>query len=160
MIDWLISKLGMLIAIGVVTGFILGLFSWQHGIMVDKQSQELADDVASMIDGLAGLDASVRLNMSFGNEPGQLPYTLDGKEYEINITSNMVIISQSRKQWVSHLIEPVICQNISDRQFNLTEYNEFSTAEFIKFDSNQDFILERAAIDVSGQVKYVTLVYY
>ncbi len=160
MIDWLISKLGMLIAIGVVTGFILALFSWQHGIMVDKQSQELADDVANMVDGLAGLDASVRLNMSFGNEPGQLPRTLDGKEYEINITSNMVIISQGQRQWVSHLIEAVICQNISERQFNLTEYREFSAAKFIKFDSNQDFIMERAAIDVSGQVEYVTLVYY
>ena len=159
MIDWLISKLGMLIAIGVVTGFVLALFSWQHGIMVDRESQALADDIASMVDSLAGLNAAFQLNMSFGNEPGQLPYTLDGKEYVINITSNMVIISQDQKQWVSHFLEPVICQNLSVRQFNLTEYDELSVAAFAEFDSAKEFILERAVIDVSGQVKYVTLVY-
>ena len=160
MIDWLISKLGMLIAIGVITGFVLALFSWQHGILVDKQSQELADDIANMIDGLAGLDAAVRLNMSFGNEPGQFPFTLDGKDYTINVTSNMVIISQEQKQWISHFIEPVICQNLSERQFNFTEFNEFSGAKFIRFNSGENFILERAGIDVSGQINYKTLIYY
>lgn len=159
MIDWLISKLGMLIAIGVVTGFVLALFSWQHGMMVDEQSQRLADDIASKIDSLAGLEAKVRLNMSFGNEPGQLPLTLDGKDYEINITGNMVIISQGQKQWISHFIEPVICHNLSERQFNLTDYDKLFTSEFIVFNSSHDFILERGAIDVSGQVKYVSLVY-
>ena len=104
MIDWLASKIGTLIAIGIVTGFILALFAWQHGVLVDRESQAIADSISDNIDNLAGLEATIRLNITFGNEPEQIPATIDGKTYEINITTNMVIISQGQKQWLSEFL--------------------------------------------------------
>jgi len=160
MIDWLASKIGTLIAIGVITGFILALFSWQHGVLVDREGQSIADSISERINALAGLDASILIDVTFGNGPDQLPASFDGKTYEINITTNMVIISQGQKQWASEFIEPVICQNLSERQFNLTSYDELSTATFTgEFDTSQPFIIERASIDISGQIIYITLVY-
>ena len=159
MIDWLASKIGTLIAIGVITGFVLALFSWQHGVMVDSEGQRIADSISERIDSLAGLEAVISVNMTFGNEPEQLPVTIDGDEYAINITTNMVIISQDRRQWVSNFVEPVICQNLSGRQFNLTEYHELNTDTYSLIPCGQDFNIERASIDISGQNIYTTLVY-
>ncbi len=159
MIDWLASKIGTLIAIGVITGFVLALFAWQHGVLVDREGQTIADSISEKIDGLAELEAAISVDVGFGNEPDELPATINGKEYYINITTNMVIITQGQRQWVSSFIEPVICQNLSQRQFNLTNYDELITDTYAVISSGQDFCIERASIDISGQIKYSSLIY-
>ena len=169
MIDWLASKIGTLIAIGVITGFVLALFSWQHGVMIDREGQLIADSIAERVDNMAGLEASISVNVTFGNEPQQLPTVshqqevlpvyINGKEYYINITTNMIIITQGQRQWVSSFIEPVICQNLSERQFNLTSYDELITDSYTAIPSGQNFCIERACIDISGVIKYINLAY-
>ncbi len=159
MIDWLVSKIGTLIAIGIITGFVLSLFAWQHGVMVDREGQLIADSISERIDSLAGLEAAISVDVGFGNEPEQLPVYINGKEYNINITTNMVIITQGNRQWISSFIEPIICQNLSERQFNLTSYDELITDAYAVIPSGQDFCIERASIDISGEIKYISLVY-
>ena len=160
MIDWLASKIGTLIAIGVITGFILALFAWQHGVIVDREGQAVADNIADNIDSLAGLNAAIKLNTTFGNEGGQLPYTINGEDYEINITKNMVIIIQGQKQWISHFIEPVICQDLTDVSFNYTTYNSLIIDNnYINIEVGEPFYIERQGISIDGDNKYVIQIY-
>lgn len=160
MIDWLSSKIGTLIAIGVVTGFVLALFAWQHSVMVDREGQTVADNLSCIIESMGGLEAETLVNITFGNEVGQLPGSINGKAYEINITANMVMVSQNQRQWVSGFLGPVICQNLTERRFNLTEYGNLSTAASTgRFASGGAIVMERASIDISGDIKYITLIY-
>lgn len=161
MIDWLASKIGVLIAIGVITTFVLGLFAWQHSSMVDREGQALADNISEVLDCVGILDATTRLNISYGEEPDQLPRTIGGKEYSVNITSNMVIITSGNRLWTSACVVPVIPQNLSQRNFNLTGFENLKTTGFSgEHQSGQNFAMERARLDVSGEIEYVTLVYW
>ncbi len=160
MIDWLASKIGTLIAIGVITGFILALFAWQHGVIVDREGQAVADNIADNIDSLAGLNAEIRLNKTFGNEASQLPYFINGNDYEINITKNMVIIIQEERQWISHFIEPIICQNLTNTSFNLTTYNSLIIDNsYTNIEAGEPFYIERMAISIDGDNQYITQIY-
>ena len=160
MMEWLASKVGVLIAVGVITVFVLGLFSWQHSAMVDREGQAVADSVSGIIDGTASLEARTSLNVSFGDE-GQLPSEIGGDCYTINITADMVIVKAGDRMWMSGNLAPCIPRNITDRQFNLTEFGELDftgcSGDHI---SSGFFTVERAAIDVSGRSEYVTLVYW
>jgi hypothetical protein len=161
LIDWLASKIGVLIAIGVITTFVLGLFAWQHSAMVDNEGQALADSISGVLDNVGNMNAITRLNISYGNEPDQLPETIGGKEYSINISSNMVIITSGNRLWTSICVVPVIPQNLSQRSFNLTESKNLETAGSSgEHQSGNGFVVERARLDVSGEIKYVTLVYW
>ena len=71
----------------------------------------------------------------------------------------MIIITQGQRQWVSSFMEPVICQNLSQRQFNLTSYDDLITDSYVVINSGQDFCMERASIDISGDVRYISLIY-
>jgi hypothetical protein len=160
LIEWLTSKIGVLIAIGVVTAFVLGLFSWQHSMAVDNEGQGVADSISAMLDSVGTLEATIRVNVSFGNSPGQLPEKIGGRPYSINITTDSVIITSERGSWISRPVVHVIPENLTERTYNLTgfaalEYNQ-CTGEF---PSSGNLIVERAMIDVSGETRYITLAY-
>jgi hypothetical protein len=161
LIDWLASKIGVLIAIGVITTFVLGLFAWQHSAMVDREGQALADSISGVLDSVGNMDAATRMDISYGEEPENLPMTIGGKEYSVNITSNMVIITSGNRLWTSACVVPVVPQNLSQRNFNLTESENLVTAgcsgEHI---SGLNFVVERARLNVSGDIEYATLVYW
>lgn len=160
MLDWLASKIGVLIAIGVLTTFVLGLFAWQHSTIVDREGQMLADNISEMIDSMSGMEAATILNISFGDGSGQLPSTIGGKEYSINITSDRVIIKSEGKLWSSSLVIRVIPHNLTERSFNLTERAELDALAWTgEMESGENIYLERGRIEVSGNVEYMTLVY-
>jgi hypothetical protein len=161
LIDWLASKIGVLIAIGVITTFVLGLFAWQHSVMVDREGQALADSISGVLDSVGNMDAATRLNISYGDEPDQLPMTIGGKEYSVNVTINMIIVTSGNRLWTSTFVVPVIPQNLSQRSFNLTESENLRTAGSSgEHQSGQGFVVERARLDVSGEIGYATLVYW
>ena len=161
MIDWLTSKLGVLIAIAVTTGFVLSIFAWQHSILVDREGQAVADSIARTIDQLGSLEASTKLNMTFGNSPEQLPLSINGQGYSINITTGFVFITQGERRWSSEFISEAICQNLTERQFNLTTYGQLETASYTgEMSYENEIFMERASIDVSGEIKYITLIYF
>jgi len=158
--EWLASKVGVLIAIGVITVFVLGVFSWQHSAMVDREGQTVADSVSDIIGSAAGISAAVRLNASFG-ESGLLPAEIGGERYTVNVTSDNVIVKAGSRMWISSLFAPCIPRNITDRQLNMTEFRETDFSGWTgEHGSTGCFTVERAAVDVSGRTEYLTLVYW
>jgi hypothetical protein len=161
MLDWLTSKIGVLIAVGVLISFVLGFFAWEHSAMTEKELQSVADSIAGSIHSLAGLNAKTLINASFGSEPSQLPPSINGDAYTINVTESMVIIRRGNSQVVSEFVDAVFPFNITNRSFNTTEFENVSASGYTgEHESGQRFFIERAEINVSGEVKYVTLVYW
>jgi len=160
MLDWLASKVGVLIAVGVITAFVLGLFAWQHSAMVDREGQGVADSISGILDSIANLDAETKLNISF-EDSGQLPQEIDGESYTVNITGDTVIVRAGNRMWMSGLLTGCIPRNITDRQFNLTEFGELDASGCTgEHASSGSFTAERAAVEVSGKTEYLTLVYW
>ncbi|MFO7619435.1 MAG: hypothetical protein R6W91_07285 [Thermoplasmata archaeon] len=161
MLDWLISKIGVLIAIGVLTTFVLGLFAWQHSVIVDGEGQKLADGISGVLDEASSLEAATVLNISFGRDSSQLPTSIGGKPYSINITADSVIITSGNRIWMSGQVSRVIPQNLSARVYNLTEYESLELGGCTgEHPSNGNFYIERALVDISGEKIYITLAYW
>ena len=161
MIDWLTSKVGVLIAVLVLTSFALGLFAWEHSMLVDREFRSVADSISGNVDGLAGLSATLSYELSFGPEPDQLPLTVNGKAYSINITRDMVILSQGNRMVTSHFTGRVIPQNLTTRTLNITEFGSLEQfAHTGEREAGNELIIERAEVSVSGETKYITLVYW
>jgi hypothetical protein len=160
MIDWLASKVGVLIAVGVITVFVLGLFAWQHSAMVDREGQAVADSVSGILDSVANLEAGTELNISFGDS-GQLPQKIGGESYTVNITGDRVIVRAGNRMWMSQVLECCVPRNITERHMNLTEFGEMDLSGWTgEHESSGSFTVERAAVDVSGKTEYLTLVYW
>jgi hypothetical protein len=161
MLDWLASKIGVLIAIGTLTTFVLGLFAWQHSAMVDREGQGVADAITSVMDSFASVQAETVLNITYGNDPGQLPLTIGGGGYTVNITSDSVIVSSCGRSWISRPVAQCIPCNLTSRQFNLTEFETAGSGiDSGEHRSGLDFTIERARLEVSGRTEYATLVYW
>jgi len=155
------SKIGVLIAIGVLTGFVLSLFAWQHSIMVDREGQGVADTISGILDSMASLEAGTVLDISFGRDAGQLPNSINGKPYTINVSGDSVIVKSDGRLWMSKQVGLIIPQNLSLRCYNLTEYENQEYAVCTgEQQSGQGFCVERAMVDISGDKRYVTLVYW
>lgn len=161
MIEWLASKIGVLIAIGVTTGFVLGLFAWQHSAMVDREGQELADSISDTLDSFGALGAATVVCIDYGGEAGELPAEIDGDGYSVNISGTSVTVRAGNRMWASEFTCPVIPQNLSQREFNLTEYSDLAKVWIgQEHASGEGFTVERARLEVSGKEVYVTLVYW
>ncbi len=161
MIDWLTSKVGVLIAVLVLTSFALGLFAWEHSMLADREFQSVADSISGNVDSVAGLSASTSYELSFGPEPGQLPFLIDGEPYTINITRDIVILRQGNKIMTSSFVGRVIPQNLTTRTFNITEFGSLEQAAHTgENEAGNELIIERAEVRVSGEVRYITLVYW
>ena len=161
MLEWFVSKVGVIIAVGVITAFVLGLFAWQHQGLVERELQAVADNIAGAIQSLDGLDAATELNISFGSAADELPYEVDSRSYTINITPEMVIIRQGNRIVTSGMLGDVIPENLPGRNFNTTEYEALEPDTFTgEHESGNVFTIERARIEVSGETRYVTLVYW
>ena len=129
--------------------------------MVDREGQTVADSISGLLDSMGSYDATTLLPISYGDESGQLPETIGGDPYTVNITADSVIIRSGDRMWMSDLIGSVTPQNLSERSFNLTGYAELETEQASgEHVSGRDFLIERARLDVSGAEEYVTLVYW
>lgn len=128
---------------------------------VDSEGQGVADSISAILDSVGTLEATIRVNISFGRLPGQLPESIGGRPYSINITGDSVIITSERGSWISRPTIPAIPGNLTGRNYNLTE---FEALEYQRCTGEQassgHFIVERAMLDVSGEARYMTLVYW
>jgi len=160
MLDWLASKLGALIAVGVMTAFVLGFFAWHHSSLADREGQAVADSIADAADSLAGLEAGAVLSLSFGGT-GLLPSEIGGETYTVNISAEMATVRAGSRAWVSHFVERCIPRNLSERHMNLTEFRGLDFSGWTgEHESTGHLILERAVLEVSGKAEHVTLAYW
>jgi hypothetical protein len=128
---------------------------------VDNEGQGVADSISAILDSMGTLEATVRVNVTFGNSPGQLPENIGGRPYSINITGDSVIITSARGSWISRPMMRTIPGNLTERYYNLTQYESIELTDYTGEQvSSGSFIVERAMIDVSGETRYVTLVYW
>ena len=121
----------------------------------------MADSVSALLDAIGNTDAATVVNISFGGGPGQLPGKINGEAYSINFTGDCVIVTSGSRVWMSKPVNTAIPENLEKRAYNITEYESLVFEKFTGEHSSAGyFYMERAMIDVSGDISYMTLVYW
>lgn len=162
MLDWLSSKMAMMVAALLIISSIIGFFAWQNKNTQELELQNIADQIANKINELNAIEGSTSIIVTFNdNIHGvHLNTVVDGEMYTINITQNLVIVSQHATLVVEKIIEPIHVWNPDKDVYKSDEMQENDTkSRSQKFSSGTDFMIERKMVTVSGMREYHTFVY-
>lgn len=100
----------MIIAVVVILAAVIGLFIYSNMELEQESLQDVCDNLAESINDASSTDGELKLRFTFSrdSEAMELPATVNGEDYEIQITSRLVILSQDGKDPVmSDLLNPV-----------------------------------------------------
>lgn len=171
MIDWLYSKITVVVVVFIMIAFFMGFFKWHNTNIAITELQNVSDEVASNINELTGIEAETNVTITF-NDYGQgvrLPTIINNDNYTLNITQDLIFanwkgatvssrLTHPRNEIITypivHLWEPTK-GNYSLSEINhLDDFNQFSI-----IDSGNDFIIERKQIEINAFYQYHTFVY-
>ncbi|UCE74591.1 MAG: hypothetical protein JSV56_02515 [Methanomassiliicoccales archaeon] len=162
MFELLTSKLAMMIAVMIILSSILAIFTLQREDAKDMELRNTADKVSGAVDDLNSLLGETKVNVTFDSEKEGFyvdPVVL-GKNYEITITRYEVVITQDGRKFISDFIVPIHLWRPDSNTYNLTQIEDSDAENMrLEFVSGEDFIMERALLDIEGEYEYKTFVY-
>jgi len=96
MIDWLTSKTALIIAAAVILAVLVGFFAYHQSTLNQESLSGLATDLAHYINDVSSRDSEIRMRVTFSNDVDsyEMPATVNGKTYTIQISSTQVILTQ------------------------------------------------------------------
>jgi hypothetical protein len=168
----------MMVAAGVILAAVLGVFIAQKRSLEELELQEVADEIAKRVNDVSSVNAETSVNMTFNENKASrgegilLRDTIGGKDYEIELTPNMVIIRQDGRVATAkfdksvHVWDPEV--ELNGRKYtNQSELDEIDSEHIrVKKSSGYDFTIERKQLTVDkgsrgGVVlEYHTFVYF
>lgn len=165
MLDWLTSKLAMMIAALLLLASVLGFFAAQLDGIDAIKLQDVSKSIADSIDSVSSSSGSIVINVNYNTTGAglHLPPTIRGEPYDIEITQDLVMVSLGGTNRVNEFFNSVHIWNPLDyTQLNQTELDYYdalsrTTDEFM---SGNDFVIEGRTIDVNGTLEYHTFVYF
>ena len=172
MLDFLTSKIGMMIAALVIAGALIGFFTWQKGNFEDIQRKNLTDFIANEIDHTSSLSSNHRFLVTFDandKEKGKyLDSMIGGENYEIIIRQNQVVVKQKGEiQAVSsiakevHLWNPRVLRSMGLDVVNNTNLDNIDQGNrSLSIMSGEDFYIESYALNVTTPTTPMESVYY
>ena len=162
MLDWLSSKMAMMIAALIILSSTIGFFAWQNKNIQALELQNIADQIAGKINEMNGIEGNAYVRVTFKDNINgmHLNTIVGGKTYTINITQNLVIASQHSTKVVGKIIEPIHVWKPDKDVYESDEMQENdANSRTQEFSSGTDFIIERKMVTVSGLQEYHTFVY-
>ena len=168
MIDWLYSKIGVMVASLIFLSSFIAIFSAMNESLRDNQASVLADRIAETIDNVYSTQGEVVATISTyeSGENMSLPGTIIGEEYGVRIfydTVWIVRLHDADRPWAfaplhNHVItcKPVRSgcpgQDISDAE-------QMSRVVGLLINPIDLFHVERRQVLLSGITSYLTFVY-
>ena len=162
MLEFVISKMAMMIAAIIILSSVLGIYTLQREQAKDLELRNIADKIADAIDDLNSLQGETKVNVTFerGKEGVYVKPSVKGKNYEIMIAQYKVMISQNHKRSISNLMGPTHSWEPLSNSYTLTQIEEIDgTNRTLELKSGKDFKIERKLIEISGENEYRTFVY-
>ncbi len=168
MIDWLYSKITVVIVVFILIAFFLGFFKWHTNNIAMEELQNISDEVAGQIDFITSIDGETQITVTFDDmgEGVRIPTTISNKPYTLNITTDLIFAEWKGAAVASPLTFP---DGEGDKlHFWHPEKNIYTRAEvegldngifWNEFESGYDFVIERKLLEVSAFNDYHTFVY-
>ncbi len=166
MMDFIYSKLAILVAVCILISFFIMFFNWQETNVNIMELENVLDEISGQISMVSLQDAGTSQNITFEKygEGVRLPSTIDGRGYQLTIYDNAVYAEWEGGQFVSQFSPSVGSSEIHFWRPDLDTYlrseiEELDVSENIMIPSGQDFIIERKLIEVNAHLEYQTFIY-
>lgn len=162
MIDLITSKLAMMVAALIIMTTVLGVYAVQRDQGKDLELMNIVETICGAIDDMNGIQGDTILNMTFdrGAEGRFLEPLVDGKNYDILITSYEVVISQDDRRYQEDFMAPVHLGQPHSSSLTSFEIEDGDMEhDELTFTSGTDFTINRKRVVVGGENKYLTFVY-
>ena len=163
MMDFVISKFAMIVAAVFLLLAGIGIYEIQKSALEDEELQNIADKISRAVNELNGINANTEVNISYNRSLGglYLKPTVGGKGYSLQITRDLLFITQEGRKISSNFIG-----NVHLWEPELRDYNESQIANMDRVNKNLDvksgekvvIYVQRRQIEGSG-TGYLTFVY-
>ncbi len=162
MLDFVTSKIAMMIAAIIILTTVIGLYALQREQAKDMELQNVADKIAEAIHNVNTIQGETKVNVTFdrGDDGIYVKPLMNGKGYEILITQNKVIITQNGRRSISNFVVSVHLWVPLFNAYNQTQIEEIDEAnKTLELQAGEDFVIERKSIELSGENEYMTFIY-
>jgi hypothetical protein len=162
MIDLITSKLAMMVAAMIILTTVLGVYAVQREHGKDLELMNIAETICGAIDDMSAIQGDTVLNITFDlrDEGRYIEPLVNGKNFDIIITTHEVIISQDDRHYELDFMAPIHPWKPERNSFTISEIQE-SDAEHdeLSFSSGNDFTIERMRSVVGEEGRFLTFVY-
>ena len=110
MLDWLTSKIALIIAAAVILAVLIGFFAYHQATLEQESLSDLSQDLAHFINDVTSRDSQIKMRVTFSSDVDsyELPSTVNGRPYTIQISSTQVILrQQGADAAIQDLLNPV-----------------------------------------------------
>ena len=164
MLDFVMSKVAMIVAAVFILLAGIGLYEIQKSAMEEEELHNIADKIAKAVNELDALNANTNVNISFNRYMGgiYIKPTVGNKGYKINITRNLLFITQDGRRIASNFINAIHVWESDKGEYNGPEIADIDGKNrFLNIDSGDEVLIfvERKEIEVVGSKEYHTFVY-
>lgn len=162
MLEFITSKIAMMIAAIIILTSVIGVYALQREQAKDLELQNIADKITGAIDNVNTIQGETKINVTFdrGEEGVYVKPLVNGKNYEIMITNYKVIITQSSRRATSNFLGSIHLWAPLSYSYNLTQIKDNDKANrTLEFVSGDDFKIERKSMQINGENEYGTFVY-
>lgn len=162
MLEFVTSKIAMMIAAIIILTSVIGVYALQREQAKDLELQNIADKITGAIDNVNTIQGETKIKVTFdrGKEGVYVKPLVNGKNYEIMITKFKVIITQSSRRATSNFLDSIHLWTPLSNSYNLTQIKDNDKANrTLEFVSGDDFKIERKFMQINGENEYRTFVY-
>ena len=169
MMDWLYSKITVIVVVFILIAFFAAFFLWNTEDIALTEVQNTADEIASRVNEIGAISGSTNITISFDQyRQGAvyIPPTINDQAYTITIMPDQVILDYQGAMITSVLTHPRLPDN-NIHFWESTQY-QYTTSAMedldisnpdITIESGNDFILERKMVEVSAHYEHHTFVF-
>lgn len=163
MLDFVISKVAMIVAAVFILLAGIGLYQIQKDAMEQEELQNIADKIAKSVNELSALNADTKVNFTFEKYADgiYIQPTVGDDYYKLRFTRDILFITQDGRSSSSNFICSVHLWRPDSDKYSTAEMETLDEANRdMKISSEDDIIIfmERKQID-RGVLEYNTFIY-
>jgi len=162
MLDFITSKIAMMIAAVIILTSVLGIFAWQREDSKALELRNIADEISNSINEFNSISGETKVNVTFekSNEGIYLNPKVDGEDYEIIITQSEVIVRQNDRLFLRNFISSVHIWEPNSEFYDKDEIKDNdSKSPQQELRSGEDFQIYRKLVNSGEGKQYMTFVY-
>jgi hypothetical protein len=163
MLDFITSKIAMVMAAVFILLVALGMYEIQKNAIEEEELENIADKIAATINEISAMEGSTKVNLTFDDlgEGIYLKPKVGDDTYEIRFTPNLIFITQNGRGTSSNLISAIHLWKPDRNGYNAAELEDLDNNREMKINSGDKvvIIVERTQIEVMGLLEHHTFVY-
>lgn len=162
MLEFLTTKIAMMVAAAIILISVFGIFSMQREDAKELDLKNISHEISGAINNVNTIIGETRETVTFeeGEEGIYLKPRIEGKAYEIILTRYEVVIRQDDKTFLINLIEDIHLWFPERGIYTSSEIMDLDKEYWkLAFISGENFIIQRKLIEIDGEKGYMTFVY-